>query len=83
MIERVFRKSLEWSGKAYLLHFYDGLVHLGRPSDVLLPVELIERGVVRFEKGQPIDVSLAPDSTSARLLDPDDQTNDYQEESCT
>lgn len=45
VIDRIFRKYLEWTGQGYLVPFLDGLAHLGRPSAVFFPYELLGQGL--------------------------------------
>jgi hypothetical protein len=45
MLERILQAYLKWSGKGYLVPFLDGLAHLGRPSSVAFPMELMEQGL--------------------------------------
>ncbi|MEN9353873.1 MAG: hypothetical protein RL318_1198 [Fibrobacterota bacterium] len=44
MLEALTRRVLRWTGKEHLAPFIQGLVHLGRPSTVLFPRELLEQG---------------------------------------
>ncbi|MDB5048495.1 MAG: hypothetical protein JWO30_1566 [Fibrobacteres bacterium] len=45
MLEKILHAYLKWSGKGYLVPFLDGLSHLGRPSTVAFPMELMEQGL--------------------------------------
>ncbi len=45
MLEKILQTYLHWSGKGYLVRFLDGLSHLGRPSTVAFPMELMEQGL--------------------------------------
>lgn len=44
MLEALTRRLLRWTGKEHLAPFIQGLIHLGRPSTVLFPRELLEQG---------------------------------------
>ena len=45
MLEKILQAYLKWSGKGYLIPFLNGLSHLGRPSTVAFPMELMEQGL--------------------------------------
>ncbi|MDQ3003657.1 MAG: hypothetical protein M3Y08_20665 [Fibrobacterota bacterium] len=45
MLEKILHAYLKGSGKGYLVPFLDGLSHLGRPSTVAFPMELMEQGL--------------------------------------
>ncbi|HKP95988.1 MAG TPA: hypothetical protein VJ385_09555 [Fibrobacteria bacterium] len=45
MLEKILQAYLKWSGKGYLVPFLEGLSHLGRPSAVAFPMELMEQGL--------------------------------------
>lgn len=45
MIESIVKFWLEKTGKGYLASFMDGLTHIGRPSRVMFPTELVEQGL--------------------------------------
>jgi hypothetical protein len=44
MLEKLLQGYLKWSGQGHLIPFVEGLTHLGRPSGVLFPKELLEQG---------------------------------------
>lgn len=44
MLEKILQGYLKWSGQGHLVPFVEGLTHLGRPSGVLFPKELLEQG---------------------------------------
>lgn len=44
MLAALTRRVLRWTGKEHLAPFVQGLMHLGRPSTVLFPRELLEQG---------------------------------------
>lgn len=45
-VARLARQGLEWSGRGHLVPFVEGLMHLGRPSTVSFPPELLEQGAL-------------------------------------
>jgi hypothetical protein len=51
MLNRVFHACLRWTGKGYLIPFLEGMAHLGRPSGVLFPAELLEQGAAILLSG--------------------------------
>ncbi|HLP42744.1 MAG TPA: hypothetical protein VK465_14640, partial [Fibrobacteria bacterium] len=44
MLDRILHGYLRFKGKGHLIPFLEGLTHLGRPSGVLFPMELLEQG---------------------------------------
>lgn len=51
MLEKLLQAYLKWTGKGYLVPFIDGLAHLGRPSTVFFPMELMEQGLAIILSG--------------------------------
>ncbi len=51
MLEKILHAYLKWSGKGYLVPFLNGLSHLGRPSTVAFPMELMEQGLAIMLSG--------------------------------
>jgi hypothetical protein len=51
MLNRVLHAYLRLTGKGYLIPFLEGMTHLGRPSGVLFPVELLEQGAAILLSG--------------------------------
>jgi hypothetical protein len=51
MMLNLLRRAMKVTGKQYLVPFLDGLVHLGRPSQVPFPVELLEQGLAMLLSG--------------------------------
>jgi len=51
MIGQLFKSYFVFTGKDYLLSFWRGIVHLGKPSKVTFPSELVEQGVATLLSG--------------------------------
>src|SRR4051812_8263972 len=51
MLEKILQGYLKWSGQGHLIPFVEGLTHLGRPSGVLFPKELLEQGAAIILSG--------------------------------
>ena len=45
MLEKFLQAYLKWTGNRHLIPFIQGLTHLGRPSAVAFPRELLEQGL--------------------------------------
>ncbi len=51
MLEKILHAYLKGSKKGYLIPFLNGLAHLGRPSSVFFPMELMEQGLAIILSG--------------------------------
>ncbi len=51
MLERILSAYLRWRDMGHLVPFLEGLTHLGRPSTVLVPSELLEQGAAILLSG--------------------------------
>lgn len=51
MLNRLLHAYLKWKDRAYLIPFLEGMTHLGRPSTVFFPLELMEQGAAIILSG--------------------------------
>ena len=51
MLNRILHSYLRWKDRGYLIPFLEGMTHLGRPSSVLFPLELMEQGAAILVSG--------------------------------